>query len=179
MATNVTGTVTRLSFAASDEVKALIEAKAASSSVMEYTDATTTEINDTRGAIAAYLNGSPEGVAEDWGLQAAIAAHAAGEAGAACDVVVFKTIETIETSSTTLNVGGESGTTASLTVPVAEGEVTVRFDASALADCRGRQNCLFGLRIYEPNINAAGRYDFRGRGDLTDTFLRDLRRSSR
>lgn len=173
-ASNVTGTVVSLNVAASEAVKAQIAANASARTAIEYTSPTTRDSSDTRGAMADFIETNPPEVAADWGLDAAVAANAAGANGPFY-VIVFKTIET---DSTTLKVDGSTGSDLSIGVPGFSTDVTVSFKKELLAECTGRQPCLFDVRIYRPVINAARRYDFRQVPGLRDAFLADLRRTT-
>lgn len=172
LASQVRGTLVGPSFAATPDQKAAIEAGASSKTRMEYTNATTREGNDTRGAMAAYIQQSPDEVAEDWVLRDAVAAHAAGSPEAPYFVIVF---EAIETSSTRLTVDQTAATAATVEVPGISGAIRLTFETQALAQCTGRQDCLFDLRVYRPVRNAAGNRDFRI-VEARARFVADLRR---
>ncbi len=173
-ASSVTGTVVSLNVTATDAVKAQIAASASTRTAIEYTSPTTRDSSDTRGAMADFIDASPPEVAADWDLDGAIAANADGASGPYY-VIVFKTVET---DSTTLKVDGTSGTELSVGVPGFSADVKVTFDSALLAECTGRQACLFDVRIYRPVINAGGRYDFLTQSGLRDAFLADLRRTT-
>ena len=172
-AREVRGFVTSNSFQATKAQRASLELKASSATSIAYSNYRIMTSDDTRGAMAAYINARPEAVAVDWALDEAIGN------GGTYYVTVFKTIET-ETAS--LEVGRELSGSASVNVPSVDGDVKISLSDKSEIQCNGRQRCFFDVRIYQPYKNNAGNYDFRRPLDRQidrRAFVEDLRASIR
>lgn len=172
-AREVRGFVTSNNFQATPAQRASLELKASNATNIKYSNYRIMTSDDTRGAMAAYINARPEAVAADWALDDAIAS------GDTYYVTVFKTIET-ETAS--LEVGRELSGSASVDVPSVEGDVKISLSDTSEIQCNGRQRCFFDVRIYQPYKNSAGNYDFRrplNKGIDRRAFVEDLRDSIR
>lgn len=172
-ATSVRGWVTQASFDASSDQVASIELNATRNTVIEYEDYTIHESDDTRGAMAEYINANPQAVAMNWGLENAIASI---EDDAIADIYYVTVFKTITTSCTSLAAGSEAGGETSVSVPGLNGDVSVSFENIRELLCEGTQRCFFDVRIYEAYKNNDGNYDFKQTARRTKReFFADLR----